>query len=339
MQDPSSPRPSARTTNADSTRDAVRSGTERQGVTHEKVTANDVGQRIDNFLLSLTHGVPKSHIYRIIRSGEVRVNSGRIKPAYRLKPGDTIRIPPLIQTQTGTVRVPDTVRTKIEDSILYEDERCLVINKPAGIAVHGGSGLAFGVIDAIRQMRDGALPHADLAHRIDRGTSGCLLVGKSRVSVAELQDLFRDHRVGKEYLTLVDGVWPDPRDGDVTRIDKPLERDIESGGERLVRVSAAGKHAVSEFRIARRFAGATLMKVTIETGRTHQIRVHAASAGFPVVGDTKYGGSDVNQRYRRQGLTRLYLHSSSITLLTDPVARFVAPVGRDWENDLNRLDA
>ncbi len=327
MQDPASP-PST----------AGNDTTARQRVTRETVTENSVGQRIDNFLLSLTHGVPKSHIYRIIRSGEVRVNSGRIKPAYRLQLGDTIRIPPLVQATSGEARVPDAVRTKIESSILHEDDQCLVINKPAGIAVHGGSGLAFGVIDAIRQMRNGALPHADLAHRIDRGTSGCLLIGKTRQATAALQDLFRHDSVGKEYLALVHGDWPDPPVGDTTRIDKPLERDVESGGERLVRVSAAGKRAVSEFRVLKRFRQATLMNVTIETGRTHQIRVHAASCGYPIIGDAKYGGSAENQHYRKLGLTRLYLHSSSLTLLTDPVRRFFAPVDRDWDQDLTRLE-
>lgn len=328
MQEPTSRHPSA-----------GKPTTARQRVTHETIDVNASGQRIDNFLLSLTRGVPKSHIYRIIRSGEVRVNSGRIKPAYRLKLGDVVRIPPLAQAVSGEVRVPDAVRIKLENSIVFEDDRCLVINKPAGIAVHGGSGLAFGVIDAIRQMRDGSLPHAELAHRLDRGTSGCLLIGKSRTATAALQDLFRENKVGKEYLALVDGVWPDPESGDSIRIERPLERDVESGGERVVRVSATGKRAVSEFRIVQRFANATLMNVTIETGRTHQIRVHAASSGFPVVGDTKYGGSNVNQQYRRLGLTRLYLHSRSLTLHTEPVARFSAPVDRGWEEDLSRLNA
>lgn len=268
------------------------------------------GQRLDNFLLRQLAGVPRSRVYRLLRRGEVRVNGKRKQADYRLTATDEVRLPPVRDVRGDDARprrVPATLLATVRDAIIHEDERVLVLDKPAGLAVHGGSGLAFGAIEALRALRpDETL---ELAHRLDRDTSGCLLVARTRAALRALHAVLREGRVEKHYTALVAGQW---RLGRKT-IDAPVLTNVRQGGERMVRVHAAGKVAVSVFAPQRNFRDlATLMDVSIQTGRTHQIRVHAAFAGHPVVGDEKYGDREVNSRLRELGLRRMFLHAASI---------------------------
>lgn len=274
------------------------------GVSFVAVKENDAGQRIDNFLLSRLKGVPKSRIYRLLRKGEVRVNKGRVKPEYRLEQGDNIRLPPIRVSEAKEVAVPGaSLRSHLEHSVLYEDDGLLVVDKPAGLAVHGGSGVNLGLIEALRATRpEQAL---ELVHRLDRGTSGCLLVAKKRSVLRELQDQLRNHSIEKVYLALVDGVWPQGLDV----VDAPLTKVIVGDGEKIVRPGKDGKTAVTRFRIRKRYKGMTLLEVTLETGRTHQIRVHCQLAGHPLLGDDKYGNDGRNRELREKGLKRIFLHA------------------------------
>ncbi|MGI9305122.1 MAG: RluA family pseudouridine synthase [Gammaproteobacteria bacterium] len=267
------------------------------------IDAGQAGQRIDNFLKRELKGVPTSHIYRILRSGEVRVNSGRVKPAYRLGAGDVLRIPPVRRGADSTVCVPGHLLTDVEAAVLLEDDNFLALDKPAGMAVHGGSGLGFGLIDALRQSRPQA-PFLTLVHRLDRATSGCLLVAKTRAALTEVHALLRNGRVEKRYLALLAGSLPQHP----LLTDEPLVRAAHAG-ERRTRISADGKSAQTEFIVWERFERCTLAAVRIGTGRTHQIRVHAAGLGHPVAGDDKYGDFAFNRELRRLGLNRLFLHA------------------------------
>jgi 23S rRNA pseudouridine955/2504/2580 synthase len=274
------------------------------------IEAGCEGQRLDNFLLRELSGVPRSRVYRLLRKGEVRVNGRRKQADYRLAVGDEVRLPPLREAETreeGRRRVPDTLLKAVRDAIVHEDERLLVLDKPAGLAVHGGSGLAFGGIEALRALRpDEPL---ELVHRLDRETSGCLLVARTRAALRAAHALLREGAVEKHYTALLAGRW---RLGRKT-IDAPVLTNVREGGERTVRVHRAGKIAVSEFRPLECYREvATLVDVSIRTGRTHQIRVHAAFAGHPVAGDEKYGDRDCNARLRSLGLRRMFLHASSV---------------------------
>jgi 23S rRNA pseudouridine955/2504/2580 synthase len=268
------------------------------------------GQRLDNFLLRTLSGVPRSRVYRLLRRGEVRVNGKRSKADYRLAATDEVRLPPVhdARAEGAPARgVPDALLATVRDAIIHEDERLLVLNKPAGLAVHGGSGLSFGVIEALRALRpDESL---ELAHRLDRDTSGCLLVARKPAALRALHALLREGQVEKHYAALVAGRW---RLGRKT-IDAPVLTHTRQGGERMVRVHAAGKIALSVFAPQESFDDlATLMDVTIQTGRTHQIRVHAAFAGHPVAGDDKYGDREVNAKLKEYGLRRMFLPASSV---------------------------
>jgi 23S rRNA pseudouridine955/2504/2580 synthase len=266
------------------------------------VTAEEAGQRIDNFLARHLKGVPKSHIYRILRRGEVRVNSGRIRPQYKVCAGDTVRIPPV------RVSAPAAVEARpmrnLEDRILFENSRCLVINKPSGIAVHGGSGMSYGVIEAFRAGRSQA-PFLELAHRLDRETSGCLVLAKRRSFLRTFQEQLRQGKIVKHYLALVSGTW---KDGTRT-VTASLRKNLLRGGERMVSVDETGKQSISVFKPVTRFSTATLVDVELKTGRTHQIRVHGAHIGHPLAGDEKYGDPDFNLSMKRLGLRRLLLHA------------------------------
>jgi 23S rRNA pseudouridine955/2504/2580 synthase len=274
----------------------------------EAVT-EDAGQRIDNFLMRKLKGVPRSYIYRILRKGEVRVNKGRVKAPYKIQPGDLVRIPPVrINTSGAPPRPSDQLRKTLEQAVVYEDERLLVLNKPSGMAVHGGSGLSSGVIEMLRAIRPDER-HLELVHRLDRETSGCLLISKRRSSLRILHELMRENRVDKRYLALLAGRW---RKG-VQVVDKPLKKNTLSGGERVVRVDAEGKPAETRFKRLRRFKDATLVEVELVTGRTHQIRVHSAWLGTPVLGDTKYGEDAANKEIRKLGLRRLFLHAHQVS--------------------------
>lgn len=269
------------------------------------ISAANAGQRIDNFLLSLEKGVPKSRIYRAIRKGEVRVNKGRIKQTYKLQEGDTVRVPPLRVAEKETpTTVSDSLSEQIRQSILLEDEDLLVINKPSGLAVHAGSNIKQGLIEALRIIRSD-LAFLELVHRLDRDTSGCLLLAKNRNALLNLQQQMLEHDMNKRYLTLLKGAWGKEQ----KTVNAPLQKNTVSSGERMVRVDPEGKHAESLFIPLECFPQAQLTEVVIFTGRTHQIRVHAQHIGHPLSGDEKYGQRDFNKAMKRMGLKRLFLHA------------------------------
>lgn len=281
----------------------------REAVRHVDVPGDDAGQRLDNFLMRHLKNVPRSRVYRLLRKGEVRVNGKRSKPEYRVAAGDRVRIPPVrLESEPRPARVPEGLIRTVSAAIVHEDADLLVINKPAGLAVHGGSGLAFGVIEALRAARpDEPL---ELAHRLDRETSGCLLVARRRSSLRELHRLMREGLVEKHYLALLAGQWQLGR----KRIDVPLATRQLQGGERVVKARADGKAAATRFEPVQLFGKrATLMDVALETGRTHQIRVHAAYAGHPVAGDEKYGEREFNEAMHRIGLKRMFLHAQTVS--------------------------
>lgn len=272
------------------------------------IDATRAGQRIDNFLQTLLKGVPKSRVYRMLRTGEVRVNKGRIKANYRLQAGDAVRIPPVREAESPPPASPGSqVLQRIEQSILLEDKGLLILNKPSGLAVHGGSGLNYGAIEALRQMRPEA-PYLELAHRLDRDTSGCLVIAKRRSVLRALHELLRGDGMDKRYLALVKGRWQ----GGERRVDAPLLKNTLRSGERVVRVSDEGKASLSLFRPVTVFADCSLVEVRLMTGRTHQIRVHAAAIGHPIAGDDKYGDAAFNKAMKVRGLQRLFLHARSL---------------------------
>ena len=303
-----------------------------------RVDAEVAGQRLDNFLLARVKGVPRSHLYRVIRKGEVRVNKGRIKPDYRLQAGDLVRIPPLRQAQTAEPgRPPEAVVRSLASAVLYEDARLLVVDKPAGLAVHGGSGLSFGLIETLRRERPDT--PLELVHRLDRDTSGCLILSKRRSTLRDLHEALRENAMDKRYLTLLAGTLPRVE----TLVDAPLLKNTLRSGERVVRVDQAeGKAARTVFRRLRQFGGVTLAEVRLLTGRTHQIRVHAAHLGAPVAGDDKYGDADANRRLRALGLKRLFLHAAALTFKADYMAeplRVEAPLPATLEAVIRALEA
>ena len=280
-----------------------------------QVDANSDGQRLDNFLIRQLKGVPKTHVYRIIRSGEVRINKGRASADTRVQDGDLVRLPP--------VRVSDRVAEKAERPaparefpILLEDDHLIALDKPAGVAVHGGSGVSFGVIEQLRCARPQA-KFLELVHRLDRDTSGLLLVAKKRSALTHLQDQFRERETGKTYLALVSGSWP----ANKKVIDTPLHKYLQPDGERRVRVTTAddpdGMRSITLVKVRatapaqplRGLPAMSLLEVTIKTGRTHQIRVHLASSGHPIAGDDKYGDFELNKRLQKAGLKRMFLHA------------------------------
>jgi len=283
------------------------------GVRHFEVEEEEAGQRLDKYLARRLSDVPRTRIFRIIRRGEVRVNGRRVGPEARLSTRDRVRIPPLWeQAEEGPGRVqrgpPAAMAEAIGRAVVQETDRLLVLDKPAGIAVHGGSGISFGVIEALRALKPGE--PLELVHRLDRDTSGCLLVARDAATLRTLHALLRDGECDKRYLVLVRGKW----DLGQKRIDVPLRTDTRVGGERTVRADASGKPSVSEFRPVQFFGKwATLMEVSLHTGRTHQIRVHATYAGHPVAGDDKYGDAEFNARMRELGLTRMFLHAHSMS--------------------------
>ena len=284
-----------------------KSGVSQPAVKRLVVGEESAGQRLDNFLMRHLKGVPKTHVYRIIRSGEVRINKGRCSADSRVQTGDEVRVPP--------VRVSEKVAEKAarpaparEFPPLLEDEHLLAIDKPAGVAVHGGSGVSFGVIEQLRQARPQA-KLLELVHRLDRETSGILLVAKKRSALKNLQDQFRERETGKTYLALVQGDWP----AKLKVIDQPLHKYLLPDGERRVKVTTPddpdGMRSITLVKVAQRLQGCTLLEVTIKTGRTHQIRVHLASNGHPIAGDDKYGDFEWNKALHKQGLKRMFLHA------------------------------
>lgn len=267
------------------------------------------GQRLDNFLGRILGDVPRSHLFRVIRKGEVRVNGKRAKADTRLQASDIVRVPPVrVGADAPPRKAPGGLVESVADAVIHEDPRLLVVNKPAGVAVHGGSGVSFGVIEALRAARPAE--ELELAHRIDRETSGILLVSRRPAALRALHALMREGRVEKRYLALVRGKWELGR----KRIDVPLRTDIRVSGERTVKAHASGKEAASVFRPVQFFGKkATLVEVELETGRTHQIRVHAAHAGYPLAGDEKYGDAAFNEAMKAAGLTRMFLHAHQVS--------------------------
>ena len=276
-----------------------------QKVQFIEINANHAGQRIDNFLLSLEKGVPKSRIYRALRKGEVRVNKGRIKQTYKLQPGDMVRVPPLRVTEKTTpTHVSESLTKQLLQDIIFEDDCMLVLNKPSGLAVHAGSQIQLGVIEAFRLIKP-ELPFLELVHRLDRDTSGCLLLAKSRESLLNLQQQMLSDGIDKRYLTLLKDVMPQAE----LLVEQALQKNTISSGERMVRVDADGKHAKTLFIKQQALKIAQLTEVKLYTGRTHQIRVHAAWSGHPVAGDEKYGDREFNKIMKQWGLKRLFLHA------------------------------
>lgn len=282
------------------------------GVRLVRVPEDRDGQRLDNFLLLQLKGAPRSLVYKLVRSGQVRVNGKRAKAESRLAGGDEVRIPPVKLREAGEPRTPPKgLLDRLAASIVFEDRALLAINKPSGLATHGGSGISFGVIEALRALRPGE--PLELVHRLDRDTSGVLVIAKKRSALLELQALMRggedDEGPGKRYLALLVGRMPN---GQLT-VEAPLQKSVLQGGERMVRVDPAGKPSVSHFKVLERRGGHSFCEIRIETGRTHQIRVHAAHLGHPVAGDEKYGDREANKRLAEQaGLRRLFLHAASI---------------------------
>ncbi|HEY7379193.1 MAG TPA: 23S rRNA pseudouridine(955/2504/2580) synthase RluC [Steroidobacteraceae bacterium] len=301
-----------------------------------EIAGDDAGQRVDNYLMRELKSVPRSRVYRILRRGEVRVNGKRVKPEYRLAAGDRLRVPPVrIDSEPATRRISHSVIETVRQAIVHEDRELLVINKPAGLAVHGGSGLDFGVIEALRADRpDESL---ELVHRLDRETSGLLLVARRRSSLRALHALMREGRVEKRYLALVAGQWSHGK----ATIDVPLKTRQLQGGERIVRAQAGGKDAVSLFAPVEFYGKrATLVEVDLKTGRTHQIRVHALHAGHPVAGDEKYGDRAFNQEMRELGLRRMFLHATAVSFTwpgTDREFSLSVPLDQDLKEVLDRL--
>jgi len=295
------------------------------------IDADHAGQRVDNFLRRELPGVPKGRLYRLIRRGEVRVNGGRVRAEYRLKDGDEVRIPPVRINEEGAPP-PQAMAAAIVDHVLFEDKRLLVIDKPSGVAVHGGSGVSHGVIELLRHARPD-LRDLSLVHRLDRETSGCLVLAKKRSALRALHEKFREGVVEKNYLALVVGDW---QLGDQL-IDSPLRVTHRQGGERHVIVSADGKSAQTRVRLSRTFGRYSLMQCSPLTGRTHQIRVHLLSEGFPIAGDERYGDPDANAEARKFGLPRLFLHAQSIAFPDEHgnELHFTAPLADDLERFLS----
>lgn len=295
--------------------------TQKNSVNYLIISPEFVGQRIDNFLITHLKGVPRTHIYRILRKGEVRVNKGRIKPDYRLKEGDSLRIPPIRREQAAQAegkqaslksglrshKWMDSTGQALQSDILYEDEGLIVLNKPSGMAVHGGSGLSFGVIEALRHLYPRL--SLELVHRLDKDTSGCLMVAKRRSTLKWLHELLRTGQLHKTYWALVKGKWQAG-----PAVKAALTKNQLSSGERIVRVDDQGQTAYTEFKVLKTFAPASLMEAKPLTGRTHQIRVHATSVGHPIAGDRKYGEDQFNREMKSLGLNRLFLHAKALDI-------------------------
>jgi 23S rRNA pseudouridine955/2504/2580 synthase len=266
-----------------------------------EIGEESAAQRIDNFLFGRLKGVPKSHVYRVLRSGEVRVNSARVKPTYRLRAGDRVRVPPV-----RTAERPPAARPA-EFPVVYEDAALLVVNKPAGVAVHGGSGVSYGVIESLRASRPQA-KLLELAHRLDRDTSGLLIVAKKRGALTELHRMLREGEIEKVYLAIAKGRWQ----GGARELREALHKYVTAQGERRVSVREGGMAAVTHVRRLKAGPGASLLEVRLLTGRTHQIRVHLAHAGHPLLGDDKYGDFELNRLLAKSGVRRLFLHAGRL---------------------------
>ena len=303
-----------------------------QQVRELRVPADRDGQRLDNFLARHLKGLPRGALYRLIRTGQVRVNGGRAKPARKLTEGDMVRVPPVEHRGDGEVRVSDAVRGQVEAALLYEDDDLIVVDKPSGMVVHPGSGLPWGIIDAVRQIRPNK--RVELVHRIDRETSGCLVLACSADALRTLTEQFRKGEVGKRYLCLMNGAMKD----DVTEVRAPIAAG-RRGGEKHMGVDESGRDAVTRFTRLEQYNGACFAQAEILTGRTHQIRVHAHHIGVPLAGDRKYGSDEDNRGWRARGLKRLFLHAAELEFASPSGERlsFNAPLPEDLQDVLDAL--
>ena len=291
-----------------------------------EITEDNGEQRLDNFLITRLKGVPKSRIYRIVRKGEVRVNKGRVDIGYRLVPGDIVRIPPVRQAETNAepTYISKSLVETLKNSILFEDDGLIVLNKPAGFAVHGGSGVDAGVIEGLRFISPGQR-FLELVHRLDRDTSGCLLLAKKRSALRALHEQFRNDTVSKSYVALLSGQWARKKQ----IVDQPLQKNVSKGGERMVVISRQGKQSETLFTRLQLYGDSTLVKAAPKTGRTHQIRVHAAFLSHPIVGDERYGFAETNKSFKNRGHKRMFLHAETLEFLhpaTGKAVKFSAPL-------------
>ncbi|MCG8380304.1 MAG: RluA family pseudouridine synthase [Proteobacteria bacterium] len=300
------------------------------------ITELQSGQRIDNFLIRYFNNVPKSRVYQMIRKGEVRINKGRIKQTYKLVTGDVVRIPPVFETAKKPIIPSDNIKKLILDSIIYQDDEIVVLNKPANLCVHGGSGQSSGIIETIRSTGDD-YSNLELVHRLDKDTSGCLILAKSIPVLRKLNLNLKNGEINKTYIALLSGQikqheWV---------IDNPLSKNMSQGGERIVGINSSGKKAVTKIVRKRVFEDASLVNVSLITGRTHQIRVHSSSVGHPVLGDRKYGNREQNRKYKNKGLRRIFLHASKLDFIL-PISgkRIVieAPLSQDLQRVLELID-
>lgn len=310
----------------------------RSSVTLQTVDEGSAGQRIDNFLAKILKGVPKSHIYRILRSGEVRVNSKRIDASYKLLLNDVVRVPPVRMAEKPAAgQNAPAAAPRFDKSILFEDDAMLVVDKPAGFAVHGGSGISRGVIEQLRLER----PHAkflELVHRLDRETSGILMLAKKRAALVQLHEAIRNNQTDKRYLMLVHGDWQEKK----KRVILPLHKYVLPSGERRVAVQEGGQPSETVFFLRKRYGEFSLLEAQLVTGRTHQLRVQLAHLGFPIAGDDKYGDFNVNKAMQKRGLKRMFLHSAETALrhpLSGEKLKFVAPLPAELERFLKQLEA
>src|SRR5262245_4025507 len=308
----------------------------KESATWHEVGDESAGQRLDNYLTKLLKGVPKSHIYRILRSGEVRINSRRVEPGYRVQAGDRLRLPPLRTAKPAAARAPSPP-ARLKAEVLYEDDHLLAINKPAGVAVHGGSGISRGVVEQLRFERPEAR-FLELVHRLDRETTGVLLLAKRRPALTALHRQLREGRVGKIYCALVKGHW---REGKRS-VELPLQKYVSSTGERRVSVRQDGLAAHTVFRLRRNWTGFSLLEAELKTGRTHQIRVHLAHLGFPIAGDDRYGDFALNRQLAKQVRKRMFLHASQVVFAhphSGATLNLEAPLPADLRSFLSTLDA
>ena len=275
------------------------------------ISPDHVGQRVDNFLINILKKVPRSHVYQLLRSGQVRVNKGRKKPNYRLQVNDVVRIPPVRQVETGSItgeKLSRTLLGKLQQAVIYQDSDLLIINKPSGMAVHGGSGLSFGVIEGLRELMPNQR-YLELVHRLDRETSGCLMIAKKRSVLRVLHEHLRGDGIDKQYVALMLG---ESKRGKKI-VDQPLKKNILRSGERIVRIADDGKASRTTFQVVEQFTNSTFYAIKPHTGRTHQIRVHAEYLGQPIAGDPKYGDASFNEDMKTLGLNRLFLHAKSLS--------------------------
>ncbi|MCX7089473.1 MAG: 23S rRNA pseudouridine(955/2504/2580) synthase RluC [Methylococcales bacterium] len=295
------------------------------------ITDAHAEQRLDNFLITRLKGVPKSLIYRIVRKGEVRVNKGRVDVKYRLVIGDTVRIPPVrVAEKAQENYVTQGLKKSLEQDILFEDDVLIILNKPAGYPVHGGSGVTSGVIESLRQLRPDA-HFLELVHRLDKDTSGCLIIAKKRSALRKLHEIFRDDQVRKRYLALLSGRW----DKKTLLVNVPLLKKPGEGGERVVVVSNLGKSAETVFKRIQAYQDTTLVSATPKTGRTHQIRVHAAWMGHPIISDERYGSFELNREFKKRGYKRLFLHAERLEFVhpvSGEIVAFNAPLPKSLQD-------